>query len=179
VKIETDEARLARWVEGAPESLPAAGRAWHSDTSGEASFVSKPLPPSNTGVLRFKIAGDLGTTAFPFHLRSLKTGVTSAPEVDVPAGQRWKTVNIVRPADPVVIEAGPSTEQAWGAFTEPVEFGMLSWIAGKIAKQWMLFAACGGACMAAAAATSMIRDRHRETFSLKEDGTVVLSSPDS
>lgn len=155
------------------------GRAWGSTTQGEARFVSQPLPLSRSGVLRFRIAGDLGTPAFPFHLRSLKTGLTSAPTIDVAAGQRWKTVNIVRPADPVVIEAGPSTAPAWGAFTEPVELGMPAWIAGKIAKSWWMFAACGTVCMAAAAAVGMIREKRRETFSLKEDGTVVLSSPDS
>jgi hypothetical protein len=179
VRVEPDEARLSRWVEGAPATLPPSGRAWHSDTGGDAVFVSKPLPPSKSGVLRFRIAGDLGTPAYPFHLRSLKTGVTSAPEVDSSAGQRWKTVNIVRPDDPVVIEAGPSIAPAWGAFTEPVELGMLSWIASKIAKQWMLFAAGGTACMAAAVAITVILDRQRETHSLKEDGTVARLSADS
>ncbi|HUG10121.1 MAG TPA: hypothetical protein VMM36_03865 [Opitutaceae bacterium] len=179
VRIEPDETRLSRFTEAAPQTLPHSGRAWHSDTSGGASFVSKPLPPSKTGVLRFRIAGDLGTPAFPFHLRSLSTGATSASEVDVAAGQRWKTVNIVRPPGPIVIEAGPSNAPGWGAFTEPVELGMLSWIAGKTAKQWMVFAAGGTACMLAAVAIAMLRSRRRDIFSLKEDGTVVLSSPDS
>lgn len=178
VRVEADDARLQRFSEGAPHTLPPAGRAWSADTQGGAIFVSKPLPASETGVLRFRVAGDLGTPAFPFHLRSLSTGRTSAPEIDGAAGQRWKTVNIVRPPGPVVIEAGPSTAPAWGAFTEPVELGMWSWIAGKIAKQWLMFAATGTACMLAAAAIGMIRDRRRETFSLKEDGTVVLSSSD-
>jgi len=179
VRVESDESRLQHFAEGAPGGLPDAGRAWNATTRGDARFVSQPLPSSSTGVLRFKIAGDLGTPAFPFYLRSLKTGRTSVPVVDIAAGQRWKTVNIVRPSDPVVIEAGPSVAPAWGAFTEPVELGMLSWIAGKIAKAWWVFAVCGAACMLAAAAIGLIRDRRRETFSLKEDGTVVLSSTDS
>jgi hypothetical protein len=179
VNVEADEARLQHFTEGAPEALPAAGRAWSSDTLGAATFVSKPLPRSKTGVLRFRIAGDLGTPAFPFHLRSLESGVIAAPEFDVAAGQRWKTVNIVRPADPIVIEAGPSAAASWGAFTEPVELGMLSWLAGKVAKSWLVFAISGAACMVGAAAIGLMRERRRDTFSLKDDSTVVLSSPDS
>lgn len=176
VRVEMDRTQGKLFSEGKPVSLPPEGRSWHAETGGEARFVSKPLPASAAGVLRFKVAGDLGTAAFPFHLRSLSTGLTSAPTVDAPAGQRWKTVNIVRPADPVVIEAGPSKPGAWGAFTEPVELGLLSWYASKVAKGWWIFAVCGAASFVVAAIFAMMPVSRRETFSLKEDGSVVLSS---
>lgn len=178
VPVSPDEEHTSGFSEGAPGDLPKEGRAWSASSGDGAHFVSLPLPPSRSGLLRFKIAGDLGTAAFPFHLRSLKTGVVSAPVVSVAAGERWKTVNIVRPDDPIVVEAGPSKDAAWGAFTEPVELGTLSWLAGKCAKNWWLFAFAGTACMLGAVLLGIIPAKRRDVFSLKEDGTVVLSSPD-
>jgi hypothetical protein len=178
VRVDVDAGQTTGFGEGAPEGLPEMGRSWNAEPDTAANFVSMPLPPSKAGVLRFLIAGDLGTPSFPFHLRSLETGLVSAPEIETAAAARWKTIHIVRPPGQVVIEAGPAVGDAWGAFTEPVEVGMLSWISGKLTKWWVLFAIAGGACMLAAAALSILPEKRREVFRLNEDGTVGLSSRD-
>ena len=178
VKVEPDAGQTTGFNEGKPQQLPSMGRSWTAVQDTHAHFVSKPLPPSKSGVLRFLIAGDLGTPSFPFHLRSLETGLVSSPELDHPAAARWKSIHIVRPPGPVVIEAGPAVDGAWGAFTEPVEVGMLSWLSGKLAKWWIVFAIGGAACMLAAAALGVLPDKRRDLFILNEDGAVVLSFPE-
>ncbi len=157
---------------------PPPNRAWaggpSSEADGDTVFISLPLPPSAAGVLRFKVAGDLGTASFPFALRSASTGEVSTLVLDDSTGERWRTVNLPRPPDPVVLVVGPASLGAWGAFTDPVEMGTLSWFAGKLAKNWYWFAGTGSLLLAAALLLPFApRATRRDTFALAPDGRIV------
>ena len=143
---------------------------------GGTMFISLPLAHSASGVLRFRVAGDLGTPRFPFALRSLETGELVPLELDSRTGERWRTINLPRPAHPVVIVAGPAALGTWGAFTHPVEMGTWSWYAGKIAKNWGWVLAAGGLCFAAALLLPLApRAPRRETFVLGVDGRIHVA----
>lgn len=158
-----------------PEPAWAGGPAPVSN--GETLFISLPLPPSRVGVLRFSVAGDLGTKRFPFSLRSLRTGETSVLELDRSTGERWRTINLPRPAEPVVIIAGPASMGAWGAFTQPVEMGTGAWYAAKLAKNWAWVLGLGGACLALAFLLPFAPRRpDRQTFALDRDGRIRIAT---
>ena len=146
---------------------------------GGTVFISLPLPPAKAGVLRFRTAGDLGTARFPFVLRSTRTGEIVPLELDSSTGERWRTANLVRPADPVVIVAGPASLGTWGAFTNPVEMGLWSWYAAKIAKFWMLFLIAGIGVFAVALLLPLApRSLRRETFKLDPHGHIRIAAED-
>lgn len=162
-------------------SLPAPDvPAWAggptAQDEGSTVFISLPLPPAKTRVLRLLTAGDLGTPRFPLTLRSTSTGETVSLELDTSTGERWRTANLVRPADPVVIVAGPAALCTWGAFTQPVEMGLCSWYAAKSAKKWriLLFAGAGLLVLAPLLALAP-RGLRRETFELDTRGRVRLA----
>lgn len=147
--------------------------------AGSTLFISLPLPPAKIGVLRFRIAGDLGTARFPFALRSLRTGELAPLELDATTGERWRTINLTRPADPVVIVAGPAALGTWGAFTHPVEMGLWSWYASKLAKNWALFLVAGGLVFVVALLLPLApRNPRRETFALGHDGHIHVAYSD-
>ena len=163
--LDLPEVDAPVWVGG-----PAA------TAEGGTVFISLPLPPARTGVLRFLVAGDLGTASFPFALRSTRTGEITPLALDTRTGDRWRTINLVRPADPVVIVAGPAALGTWGAFTAPVEMGLWSWYAVKLAKNWAWFLAGGGLSFAVALLLPLApRSPRRETFALDRDGRIRLA----
>ena len=144
---------------------------------GGTVFISLPLPPSRTGVLRFRVAGDLGTARFPFALRSTRTGELTPLELEAPTGERWRAVNLVRPGDPLVIIAGPAALGTWGAFTAPVEMGLWSWYAIKLTKNWFWFLSCGGLVFALALLLPLApRNPRRDTFALDRHGNIRLAA---
>ncbi len=160
-------------------NVPAWAGGPAAQAEGGTVFISLPLPPSATGVLRFSVAGDLGTARFPFALRSTRTGELVPLELDTSTGERWRTVNLVRPADPVVIVAGPAALGTWGAFTHPVEMGRWSWYAAKLAKNWALFLAAGGFVFLGALLLPLApRSPRRETFELDHNGRVRIAAED-
>ncbi len=144
---------------------------------GGTLFISLPLPPAPSKVLRFRVAGDLGTPRFPFALRSTSTGETTALELEAPTGERWRTINLVRPADPVVIVAGPAALGTWGAFTSPVEMGLGSWAAAKLTKNWVIVFIAGGLIFAFVLFLPFApRAPRRETFALDHHGRIQVAS---
>ncbi len=165
-------------------ALPAPDEpAWAGGPAAQAEggtvFISLPLPPAATGVLRFRVAGDLGTPRFPFALRSTRTGELAALELDTSTGERWRTINLVRPADPVVIVAGPAALSTWGAFTHPVEMGLWSWYTAKLAKNWAWVLLAGGLVFALALALPLApRAPRRETFELDHNGRIRVATED-
>ena len=165
-------------------ALPApAAPAWAggpaAQVEGSTFFLSLPLPASKTRVLRLLTAGDLGTPRFPLTLRSTSTGETSSLELDTSTGERWRTANLVRPPDPVVIVAGPAALGTWGAFTQPIELGLWSWYAAKLAKNWVLFLLAGTAAFGIALLLPLApRSIRRETFELDAHGRIRVASED-
>ncbi len=159
-----------------PSGAPAWAAAPAGEDGGGTPFVSQPLPPASTGVLRFQVAGDLGTERFPFALRSERTGSLVPLELAASTGERWRTVNLPRPDESVTIVAGPAAPGAWGAFTEPVEQGTLSWYAGKLAKCWPWVLAAGIGCFLVALALPFApRRARRETTTLDRDGRLRVT----
>ena len=157
------------------------GQAWAggpaAQVEGGTIFISLPLPVAKTRVLRFRTAGDLGTPRFPLTLRSTRTGELAPLELDFSTGERWRTANLVRPDDPVVIVAGPASLGTWGAFTEPVEMGLWSWYAAKLAKNWGLFLLAGLGLFALALLLPLApRGIRRETFELDAHGHIRIAS---
>lgn len=152
----------AAWVSGRGDE-PASG----------SMFVSRALPPGLLPVLQFRVAGDLGTPRFPLALRSLESGETFTLQLEERTGARWKNVNLGRPRDPVVLVVGPAAPGAWGAFSEPVEQGLLSWYARKFAKNWTWFVGAGAAVLLVAAIAPLLPNRRRrDTFVLTGEGKV-------
>lgn len=156
---------------------PALARAWVSGRGprplGGSVFVSRTLPPGLLPMLQFRVAGDLGTPRFPLALRSLETGETCTLVLEERTGARWKNVNLVRPPDPVVLVVGPAAADAWGAFSEPVEQGVLSWYTRKFAKNWAWFASGGAVALLAALAIPLFPSRRRtDRFVLTTEGTI-------
>ena len=150
-----------------------------AQVEGSTVFISLPLPPAKTRVLRFRTAGDLGTPRFPFTLRSTRTGKLVPLELDSSTGERWRTANLVRPDDPVVIVAGPASLGTWGAFTQPVEMGLCSWYAAKLAKNWLLFLLAGTGAFAVALLLPLApRGISRETFELDAHGHIRVAAED-
>ena len=182
VRLTPDPAGTGRLLAGPSEflpdlSLPCWTTAATAGSPRAPVFSSHPLRPNLLPVLRFRIAGDVGTPAFPFSLRSMATGEVAAIQLDERTGERWRTVNLERPDDPVVLVVGPSLEGAWGAFSAPVEMGLGSWYAAKFAKNWALFVCAGGACFLLALGLRFTpAARPRETFRLSDDGSVRLTS---
>ncbi len=158
--------------------------AWAGGPSVQAEggtlFISLPIPPAAAEVLRFRVAGDLGTPHFPFALRSTSTGESTTLELDEPTGERWRTVNLVRPADPVVIVAGPAALGTWGAFTCPVEMGLGSWYAAKLTKNWAGVFAAGGLVFSLVLFLPFApRAPRRETFALDRNGRIQVASEEA
>ena len=182
VQLQPDPAGSGQLLAGPSEFLPDVQLpCWTTAaTSGSPRapvFSSHPLRPGLLPVLRFRIAGDIGTPAFPFGLRSMATGGLTTLHLDERTGERWRTVNLERPDDPVVLVVGPSLEGAWGAFAAPVEMGRGSWYAAKLAKNWLLLALAGGGCFLLALGLRFTPAvRPRETFRLNDDGSVRLTS---
>jgi hypothetical protein len=181
VSLQPGPAGSNRLIAGFGDVLPDPGRpSWITVPADEATspvFASQPLRAGLLPILRFRIAGDLGTAAFPLGLHSMDTGETVSLRLDERTGQRWRTVNLERPPDPAVLVLGPSAAGTWGAFTAPVEMGLGSWYAGKLAKNWLWFTVLGSGCFVAAMGLLRAhRPRPRDTFSLHEDGSVRLRS---
>jgi len=156
------------------------GPAWAGGPAAQAEggtvFVSLPLPAARPRVLRFRTAGDLGTARFPFALRSTRTGELVALELDTTTGERWRTANLLRPEDPVVVVAGPAALGTWGAFTCPVEMGLWSWVSAKLAKNWAWFLAAGGLVFAVALLLPFApRLPRRDTVAIDELGRLHVS----
>ncbi len=152
----------------------AGGPAAQAD--GGTVFISLPLPAAKTRVLRFRTAGDLGTARFPFALRSTRTGELVALELETTTGERWRTANLLRPDDPVVIVAGPAALGTWGAFTCPVEMGLWSWATAKLAKNWAWVLAAGGLALAGALLLPLApRLPRRDTVAIDEFGRLHVS----
>jgi hypothetical protein len=150
-----------------------------AQAEGGTLFISLPLPRTKTRVLRFRIAGDLGTPRFPFTLRSTRTGEVVSIELGDSTGERWRTANLVRPEDPIVIVAGPAALGTWGAFTQPVEMGYWSWYAAKLAKNWILFLLAGTGVLAGALLLPLApRSIRRETFELDAHGHIRIAAED-
>lgn len=156
--------------------VPAWAGGPAAQAEGGTLFISLPLEPAAAGMLRFQVAGDLGTPRFPLALRSTRTGELTALELDDSTGERWRTVNLTRPADPVVIVAGPAALGTWGAFTHPVEMGLWSWYAAKLAKNWAWFLAAGGLVLGSALLLPLApRSPRRETVVLDRHGRIRIS----
>ncbi len=159
--------------------VPAWAGGPAAQAEGGTLFISLPLAPSAAGVLRFQVAGDLGTPRFPLALRSTRTGGLVPLELDASTGERWRTINLIRPADPVVIVAGPAALGTWGAFTHPVEMGLWSWYAAKLAKNWAWVLATGGLVLGCALLLPLApRAPRRETFTLDRHGRIRVSVED-
>ena len=75
-----------------------------------------------------------------------------------------------------MIVAGPAALGTWGAFTAPVEMGLWSWYAVKLAKNWAWFLVSGGFSFAVALLLPLApRSPRRETFALDRDGRIRLA----
>jgi len=95
-------------------------------------------------VLRFRFSGNLGdpNAALTFAVVSDHQRVEVHP--DGPAPQRWKTINVIRPAGEWWIELADRDALGSFALTAPVELGWLSWIAEKTIKHHGWLFSAGG-----------------------------------
>lgn len=118
-----------------PPPYPIAVSTWHLDrTDHPFAWRSSTQSADTLPVLRFRIAGHFGPD-HPNLQILLKSAADSVPLLsDRSSLDRWKTVNVVRPAGEWWIEVTDADPAAWFAITEPAEVGRLSWLAGKLLK---------------------------------------------
>ncbi|MBS0663743.1 MAG: hypothetical protein JSR48_10805 [Verrucomicrobia bacterium] len=137
-------------AEVAPADRPVALSTWLVPLGpGGYSWRSAPQPATALPILRFRVAGGLGAPDNPGRLvvRSAAGAVPVIPEE--PAGDSWKTVNVIRPPGEWWVEASTPQPSAWFAFTEPVDVGYGSWAAEKLLKHHALFTGLGALLIAA------------------------------
>lgn len=85
-------------------------------------------------VLRFRFNGGLGDPETALRMRVMSDDEVVDVVPDGPARQRWKTVNVMRPAGEWWIEIEDSDAVDRLAITAPVELGWFSWGAEKLIK---------------------------------------------
>lgn len=154
VAITTPEDHLPSAVP-ADLSVPLAPLAlstWRAP-AGKLSWRSPIQSPATLPVLRFRIAGDLGTPGHALHLvvKSAAGSIEVIP--DSPPADGWIIVTVFRPAGPWWIEAEDADPAGWFAFTEPVEVGRLSWFVEKLLKLHFAVLLAGLVLLSAAAVT--------------------------
>lgn len=130
-------------LEAAP--YPVAVSTWITAESAQTfTWRSSRQSATTLPVLRFRVAGDLGTDSpgLKFVVKSISGAVPLVPEKIAPG--RWKTANVFRPDGEWWIEVTDADPSRWFAFTEPVEVGRWSWLAGKLLKGHLAFMLIGG-----------------------------------
>lgn len=138
-----------------PVLRPIALSTWNLPVASPPFHWRSPiLPPSPLPVLRFTFAGDLGKLGRVV-IRTASTETLVAPE-SAP-GNRWKTVNVVRPEGDWWIEADPAEAGRWFAFTEPVEVGRWTFVAEKLLKHHFTLMLLGGLLLGAGTVPLLLR----------------------
>ncbi len=161
VAVAGPSAGLPREV---PPGLPAttgeiAASTWKlPSTGGHFRWRSAMQSANALPVLRFRVAGDLGRPGKALRLAVRSAAGTVAVAPDSAPGERWKTVNVFRPAGEWWVEAEDDDPAAWFAFTQPVEVGRLTWLAEKMLKHH-LAVQLGGLGLLAAGAVLLFRRR--------------------
>ncbi|MDB4385145.1 hypothetical protein N9023_02605 [Opitutaceae bacterium] len=133
---QTEDSRYALPESG---SMVVAASPVGPQTSGWV-WRSGPQPKDSARFIRFKFTGGLGDPEAALHLR-LVTNETSVEIIPEGAARnRWRTINVLRPAGEwwLEIEDNDSLDQI--AITSPVELGVISWLAEKTIKHhfWWL-----------------------------------------
>jgi hypothetical protein len=107
---------------------------WTLPTAAGTTWRSATQPATSLPVLRFRVAGDLGTPGRNLRL-VVKSAAGEVPVVpEVSPGLRWKTVNVFRPPGEWWIDVADHDDQGWLAFTAPVEVGRWTWFSEKLLK---------------------------------------------
>lgn len=139
-------------------SVPTVLSTWSlGNHGGVFTWRSAKHPATTLPVLRFRVAGDIGTPESSLRLavRSDAGEVQVSPE-SVPH-ERWKTVNVFRPAGEWWIEVTDADPSAWLAFTNPIELGRASWLSGKLGKWHFIVVLGGAAALVVGSIPSLIR----------------------
>lgn len=116
-----------------PGSLVAAASPIGPQTSGWV-WRSSPQSKDSARFVRFKFTGGLGDPEAALHLR-IVTNETSLEIIpDGSARNRWRTINVFRPAGEWWLEIEDNDSLDRIAITSPVELGAISWLAEKTIK---------------------------------------------
>lgn len=91
-------------------------------------------PATAAPILRFRFLGALGDPEAAISLRICTDEDSWEVVPDGPARNRWKTINVMRPAGEWWLEIEDSDSLDQIALTKPVELGWLSWGAEKLIK---------------------------------------------
>jgi hypothetical protein len=94
-------------------------------------------------VLRFRINGGLGDPEAALSMRIVSDLGATRVVPDGSARNRWKTINVFRPAGEWWIELNDSDGAERIALTAPVELGWLSWFSEKLLKYHRWFVSSG------------------------------------
>ena len=122
---------------------------WTSSTAAGTTWRSATQPATSLPVLRFRVAGDLGTPGRNLRL-VVKSAAGEVPVVpEVAPGLRWKTVNVFRPAGAWWIDVADHDDQGWLAFTAPVEVGRWTWFSEKLLKHHLSIIVVGALALLA------------------------------
>lgn len=119
----------------------------HPAEGSRFTWRSADASASTLPILRFRVAGDLAP-AHPdlqLQVRSPDGAVAIAP--DAPAGERWKSVTVFRPAGAWWLEADDADPSGWFAVAAPVELTRGTWLAEKLIKFHFAVIGAGLACL--------------------------------
>lgn len=137
-----------------PSPSPVAVSTWTTLSLAQPYlWRSAPITSATLPILRFRVLGQASQESSAMQVLIKSNSGSVALSLDAIRPDRWKTMNIVRPAGDWWVEVIDRDPEGWCAITEPVEVGRLSWLSGKILKSstvLILFGlgalAAGGLC---------------------------------
>ncbi len=128
-----------------PSPYPVIVRTPTADQRETWRWQSRPQTDTTLPVLRFRFWGELGADSAPLRFRVVSDAGNVEVTPDQPSRDRWKTINVIRPAGTWWLEVSDSDDQAFFALTAPVELGWWSWASEKLIKHhtWFLTGGVG------------------------------------
>lgn len=158
----TADAHAKRGV--APDTPLLLSRAsWgsFSKSARVGEWTSQPVRATLGGWLRFDVTGDFGAPGLTLELRDAANGATLATVAGrAPASGTWKPIYVRAPARPFMIHARDSSEEAWFAFSAPVEVSSPSFLAKWLMRRGAVLAVVAAVSGLALLASSMRPDPH-------------------
>ncbi len=146
-KIRTAE-QIAPTISILPDGIPTTSHPViaisprHEQTEAWR-WQSDPQQDESGRFLRFKINGALGDPEAALSMRLVTQNESIEITPDGAARNRWKPINVWRPAGTWWIEIEDNDSLAHVAVTAPVELGIGSWAAGKLIKYHLWWLSLG------------------------------------
>ncbi len=117
-----------------PTDLLVAAASPGAAQTSSWTWRSEPQLEDSAQFIRFKFTGGLGDPETALHLRLVSNDDSINIIPDGSARNRWRTINVFKPAGKWWIEIEDNDNLDHLAITSPVELGVISWVAEKTIK---------------------------------------------